>query len=178
MKTTEHPLIASWGGGRNSTAMLIGMHEYGIRPDAILFADTGGEKPETYDFMFGFGAWLLAVGMPCLTILHKDSMYSSLEDNCLKKNMLPSRAYGFSSCAEKWKHQPQEKWANHWQPAIDCWAKGGKVVKAIGFDTGEAHRAERAPAMNDKYVYYYPLTTYRCRRSRRVSTVRPVPRRR
>lgn len=34
-------MMVSYGGGTNSTAMLIGMVERGERPDAILFADTG-----------------------------------------------------------------------------------------------------------------------------------------
>ena len=44
----ENISVVSFGGGVNSSAMLIGMHERGITPDAILFSDTGGEKPETY----------------------------------------------------------------------------------------------------------------------------------
>ena len=35
--------IVSYGGGTNSTAMLVGLWERGERPDAIVFADTGGE---------------------------------------------------------------------------------------------------------------------------------------
>ena len=42
------PLVVSYGMGVDSTAMLIGMAQRSIRPDLILFADTGGEKPETY----------------------------------------------------------------------------------------------------------------------------------
>lgn len=45
-----HPLIVNWGGGVNSTAMLVGMLERDIRPDRIIFADTWAEKPETYEF--------------------------------------------------------------------------------------------------------------------------------
>ena len=29
--------------------MLLGLHDWGIRPDLILFADTRGEKPRTMD---------------------------------------------------------------------------------------------------------------------------------
>lgn len=42
-------LFGAFGGGVNSTAMLVEMHKRGIRPDLILFADTGGERPETYE---------------------------------------------------------------------------------------------------------------------------------
>ncbi len=47
----EHPLVFAFGGGADGTAALITMHEMGIRPDLIQFADTGNrdaEKPETY----------------------------------------------------------------------------------------------------------------------------------
>ena len=42
------PLVVSFGGGVDSTAMLIEMKNRGIRPDVILFADTGAERPGTY----------------------------------------------------------------------------------------------------------------------------------
>ena len=38
------PKFVSYGGGKNSTAMLVLMYANGIKPDAILFADTGGEN--------------------------------------------------------------------------------------------------------------------------------------
>src|SRR2546430_2500819 len=110
------PLVVSFGGGVNSLALLIGLKERGIRPDAILFADTGGEKPETYDAVFKAGAWLLAIGFPGLVVVRNDGMYESLEDNCLKKNMLPSLAYGFKSCSDKYKRRPMDKYVKHWQP--------------------------------------------------------------
>jgi 3'-phosphoadenosine 5'-phosphosulfate sulfotransferase (PAPS reductase)/FAD synthetase len=42
------PLVVAYGLGVNSTAMLVEFAPRGIRPDPVLFADTGGEKPETY----------------------------------------------------------------------------------------------------------------------------------
>lgn len=43
--------VVSFGGGTNSTAMIIGMYLHKIPIDLILFADTGGEQPHTYEFM-------------------------------------------------------------------------------------------------------------------------------
>jgi hypothetical protein len=40
--------VVAYGMGVDSTAMLIGLEQRGIRPDLILFADTGSEKPDTY----------------------------------------------------------------------------------------------------------------------------------
>lgn len=50
--------IVSFGGGTNSTAMIIGMYLHKIPVDLILFADTGGEQPHTYEFIRVFNAWL------------------------------------------------------------------------------------------------------------------------
>ena len=41
--------IVAYGGGTNSTALLVGLLEQKEKPDLILFADTGGEKPHTYE---------------------------------------------------------------------------------------------------------------------------------
>src|SRR5215471_2151116 len=67
----HRPLIVAWGMGVNSTAMLIGMAERGIRPDLILTADTGGEKPETYAFVRTFRLWLADVDFPELIVVRR-----------------------------------------------------------------------------------------------------------
>ena len=43
--------IVSWGGGTNSTAMIIALYRQNVPIDIILFADTGGEQPYTYEYM-------------------------------------------------------------------------------------------------------------------------------
>lgn len=52
------PLVVSYGMGVDSTALLVGLAARGIRPDAILFADTGAERPETYAYLAPFNRWL------------------------------------------------------------------------------------------------------------------------
>lgn len=56
--------IVSFGGGTNSTAMIIGMYLHKIPIDLILFADTGGEQPHTYKFIEIFNGWLEKHGLP------------------------------------------------------------------------------------------------------------------
>ncbi|HEY3900846.1 MAG TPA: hypothetical protein VGM54_19705 [Chthoniobacter sp.] len=46
----RQPLIVCYGMGVDSTALLVGLKARGISPDAILTADTGGEKPATYAY--------------------------------------------------------------------------------------------------------------------------------
>ena len=61
--------IVSFGGGTNSTAMIIGMYQHKIPIDLILFADTGGEQPHTYAFIETFNRWLVERGLPEITIV-------------------------------------------------------------------------------------------------------------
>jgi len=65
----DWPLVVSYGGGKNSTALIIEMWNREIRPDAIVFADTGEEKRETYVFIERFNDWLLSVGFPSITVV-------------------------------------------------------------------------------------------------------------
>lgn len=149
-------VIVSFGGGVNSAALLVGMVERSMSCDAILFADTGGEKPHTYKFVDIMDSWLESRGMPAITrVRMTQKTYDSLEDNCLKKKMLPSLAYGFKSCSHKYKKEPQEKWANNWEPAKALWKSGGKVTKYLGIDIGEQRRAQIPE--DSKYRYEYPL---------------------
>ena len=53
----EHINIVSYGGGANSTALLIGLHQHRIPVDLILFADTGGEHPHTYAYPLMEWGW-------------------------------------------------------------------------------------------------------------------------
>jgi hypothetical protein len=151
-------VVASFGGGVNSTAMLIGMHERGEKVDLILFADTGGEKPHTYEFIMEFNLWLLDHGFPDIRFVqrtNREQEFKNLEQDCLDGKMLPSIAYGFKACSIKYKRDPQDKFCNNYQPCKDVWKIGLKVVKLIGYDMDEPHRA-RIPE-DEKYAYRYPL---------------------
>lgn len=161
------PLVVSFGLGVDSLAMLIGMHQRSIRPDLILFADTGSEKPETYDYIPTVRAWLAKVGFPELTLVRyepkrfKHGEYSSLAGNCLRNATLPSLAFGRKSCSLKWKAAPLDKFVASWAPAKAAWASGQKVRRAIGYDCSGAdskrfaHASQKA--IDPKYQYLYPL---------------------
>jgi hypothetical protein len=163
----KQPLVVAYGLGVDSTAALIGLHQAGERPDLILFADTGNEKQETYDYLPDIQAWLDKVGFPQVQVVRKIVKnfkhwppYHSLGENCLTNGTLPSLAFGFKACSLKWKVFPQEQYAKRWQPAIDWWATGGQVKKVIGYDASPKDRKRYAHAQgmeDDKYEYWYPL---------------------
>jgi hypothetical protein len=155
------PHIVAFGGGVDSTAMIIGLIEQQRPIDLILFADTGGERPHTYEHINSFSKWLVNKGYPSITTVKKvrrDGSLETLEQECHRRHNLPSIAYGFKSCSQKHKIQPQDKFLNHWQLTKDCWKNGLKAVKYIGYDAGESHRADNAAKRLDpKYNYEYPL---------------------
>lgn len=138
--------IVSYGGGTNSTAMLVGLHERGERPDAITFADTGGEKPHTYTHIQEVNVWCISVGFPEIITLTgcfpQQKIDGSLYNECVRLGVLPSKAYGFGGCSIKWKIEPQQRWAK--QFAADQGVALSDVTKLVGFDADEPHRMDRA----------------------------------
>lgn len=66
-KMGDLPIVVSYGGGTNSTALLIALWLKQVPVTAILFADTGNEKPETYRHLEKMDAWLKSHGMPTIT---------------------------------------------------------------------------------------------------------------
>lgn len=170
-------VLVSYGAGTNSTAMLIEMVRRGEVVDAITFADTGGERAETYDYVSMFSEWLQTSGFPAIQTVKKGGREETLEENCLRMKMLPSVVYGFKGCSLKYKAEPQEKFANNWQPARDAWARGDKVVKCLGFDADEPHRAKFDE--DKKYRWRYPLLEFDMGRAECVETIKsaglPLP---
>ena len=163
----KQPFVVAYGMGVDSTAMLIGLSEIGMRPDRILFADVGGEKDETYAYQAIMDQFLESVGFPAITVVRYVPQdfknwppYHTLEENCLTNGTLPSLAFGFGSCSQNWKAAPQNQFCNAWEPAIKWWAQGGRVLKAIGFDASPADVRRRNHAGNQddpKYEFWYPL---------------------
>lgn len=159
------PFVVSYGGGRDSTAVLVQLHKLGVRPDLILMADTGGEKVETYRYVAYFSDWLVSVGLPAVTVVRyrpRTATYTTLEGQCLKTEMLPSLAYGGGTCALKYKVEPMNKFCATWAPAVEWWARGGKVLKAIGYEADEGNRLSNAMCReitnpDPRYEYCYPL---------------------
>jgi hypothetical protein len=153
--------IVSYGGGTNSTAMLVGLHERGERPDAIVFADTGGEKPHTYTHIVTVSEWCESVGFPRIVTVKGDQPQQikdgGLYEECLRLGVLPSKAYGFGSCSMKWKIDPQRKFDR-----VFCLEQGieqSDLTRLVGFDADEPSRMERAIANAHKtpFKQRFPL---------------------
>ena len=155
-------LAVAYGGGVNSTAFLIEFVRLGIKPGLILFSDTGGERPSTYSFIKTFSEWLQAHAFPEIITVRKGFkkgfQEETLEQNCLRKFGLPSIAYGFKTCSEKYKTRAQDKFLNNYPATKAIFRAGGKIIKVVGFDAGEPRRA--VVYEHQKYDNWYPLVEW------------------
>lgn len=172
--------VMAYGAGTNSTAMLVGLKERGERPDLILFADTGGERPETYEHLKIVSEWCVRNGFPeIITVqqVNRAGEKITLEGICLKNKMLPSIAYGYKGCSLKHKRAPQDKYVNNWPKARQLWKSGGKVTKLIGYDFDEQRRAKIKD--DEKYIYHYPLIDWKWGRDECIASIQreglPLP---
>jgi len=157
----DGPLVVAYGLGVDSTAVLVEFARLGIRPDLILFADTGDEKPETYAFLPVMQEFLARHGMPAVVTVRyapKHDRYLTLEENCLANRTLPSLAFGRKACSQKFKVAPQNAYVSEWSPAQRAWAMGQQVRKVIGYDAGPADmRRGKDLKPCKRYSYWYPL---------------------
>lgn len=185
------PVLAAYGAGVDSTAMLIEMVERGERIDAVLFADVGAERPATYAFLDLFTAWLEARGVALHVVQYQPRRfknwppYATIEENMLSNGTLPSISFGGAShtCSAKWKIAPQEAWTAQWEPARQSWEAGGKVVKLIGYDSSPQDQKRYAHARSiqadERYHYRYPLIEWGWTRAeceaRIIAAGLPVP---
>ena len=152
-------LAVSYGGGTNSTAMLCGFRERGIKPDLILFADTGAEMPHTYEYLKVMQDRVREWWGMEIAVVRKlyQGEHEGLEGQCLRRKELPGLAYGHKSCSIKYKGEPQDN-------ALKKWAKENghpmPIRKAIGFDAGESHRTRPTSAAPDIWWPWYPLVEW------------------
>jgi hypothetical protein len=155
-------LTIAHGGGKNSGAMALRMMELGIVPAFQAFADTGGERPETYDHIAGLSAYLVAEGgfPPIQTVRNRSKKHgdTTLEEECLRTGSLPSKAYGWSKCSEKWKARPQNAAVRLLPAAREAWKRGERIIKCIGFDAGEMRRVKYPT--DRRFEWEYPLVEW------------------
>ena len=185
MNTARSPLVVACGIGVDSIAMLIGLHQHHDRPDLILFADTGDEKPQTYAYLPIINAWLLSVGFPAITVVKNARPLSgdkSLSDSCLRLGTLPALAYGRHQCSLVWKRDPQHKFIKTWALAIEARAAGLPVITCIGYDAGSRDSCRQYKAEGKEspgFINRFPLIEWGWDRERCMNEIAaaglPVP---
>jgi len=137
----------SYGGGVNSTAMLLLLLDEGWDFEAF-YVDHGCDWPETRNYV-----WWLSKQMP-ITIIRPDfrrnyknkggKTYNSLYDFCWDNEMVPHRVQRW--CTQEFKTVPLQRYFKK-----PCYS-------LIGFSTDEAHRAKLD--YKDGTEMRYPLLEY------------------
>jgi hypothetical protein len=140
--------------------MLCGFREKGIKPDLILFADTGAEQPHTYKHVEYMRVivreWF---GLEMQIVRHlKRGVFEGLEGELKRLNNLPSLAYGMKSCSVKYKQDPQHRATKSFMAGIGA----KRCTRAIGFDANEAHRIR--PSTQPWADNWFPLVEWGWRR--------------
>lgn len=150
----EETVVVPFGCGVNSVAELILLVEKKIKVDYILFANTGGfsnlgEKHETYRYKRFFSKWLKSKGYPKIktVVYNKEGLYKEM----IRLKTLPSIAFGFKTCSQKWKIAPSDRYLKY--------KKVGKRLKVIGYDAGEAHRSN-VSYTEEGVRFWYPLVEW------------------
>jgi PP-loop superfamily ATP-utilizing enzyme len=121
----------SYGGGVNSTAMIIYMVEEGIAFDEVVFADTGAEWPETYQYLDFFTHEYLSRHSLSITRITSKEMgvrRESLLEHYRRLSVIPCRVR--RHCTQDWKIKPMFRYYEK------------PCVQFLGIDAGEAHRAK------------------------------------
>lgn len=124
--------MISFGAGVNSVAMTIMLVNEGWR-GPIVFADTGGEWPETYCYISYFEQeWLKPRGLGVTRLepgseWHHKGRDCSLENYCIRWSIIPLLAVRW--CSMHWKGVPLDAWGD----------THGFTMRLIGF-SGEEHK--------------------------------------
>lgn len=184
----NQPVVAAWGMGVDSTALIIEWVARSLPLSVVLTADTGVEREETYAYLPIFQKWMNDHGIEHHVVRYVPKRfkhwppYFTLLENCLTNATLPSISFGRHSCSSKWKIQPQDQWVANWEPARAAWARGERVVKLIGYDSSPADTrryAHREGHISSLYDYHYPLRDWVWDRERCAARIRaeglPIP---
>ena len=86
--------VLSFGGGVNSVALMVVLLREGLPFDEAIFADTGGEVPETYQYLEIAGKYLAEHEVP-LTVVSKRGR--SLYDTAWDRRVFPSAIWRWST---------------------------------------------------------------------------------
>jgi len=122
----------SYGGGVNSTALLLELHRRAIWDDSwrAVFCDAGAERQRTLDYVA-----MMRERFEITTIVAECEGIVGLYTYCLHYRIVPMRRYRW--CTAKFKIQPLLRYMKE-QSA------GRKYIEILGYCAGEEHRLRRS----------------------------------
>lgn len=174
--------VVAYGGGVDSTAMLIRLVLERAPLKAILFADTGGECARTYSYIQTISAWLNSKNYPSVTTVKNipsrgpnKGQFISLFASLWKNQSLPPVAFNCHTCSERFKIRPQHRWISLQPWAQEAWDNGQRITNFVGFELGEEKRAARTyrnAGHDQRFKIAYPLIDWKWDRNRCILEIK------
>lgn len=130
-------VVVSLSGGKDSTALVLALREAEI-PAQYLFADTGWEAPETYQYLDTLRERL---GLP----IHTVGFPGGMEAKIRARASFPTRLGRW--CTEELKVQPQRAWHDAYTAAT-----GRETVCAVGVRAEESESRAQLAEVEDEPV--------------------------
>ena len=121
--------IVSYGAGVDSTAMILKMIEKKITIDHVIFADTGGELPETYKTVEFMKKFLKKKSIPFDTV--KNFSLITLLERCFVRKVFPDMFRRW--CTRDFKVAPIHRFYRKF-------FKGYQINEYLGIDSAETKR--------------------------------------
>lgn len=155
LKNTNY--VLSYGGGVNSTALMVLLIQRKIPLDYIIFADTGSERPETYSYLKHARRYAEKHYIPfkIVKVRNGDSLY----DRCKRRKVIPSKTWRW--CTRDLKIRPIYAFYR---------SLHSQIFQYVGIDYDEVHR------MKDNKVDYvknvYPLIDYKIGRQQCIEIIK------
>jgi 3'-phosphoadenosine 5'-phosphosulfate sulfotransferase (PAPS reductase)/FAD synthetase len=157
--------ILSYGGGTNSTALLLEWIKRGNKLDAVIFADTGSEQPYTYEFIDDYIKPFCKDHKIPFELVHykagpkvgavqkgdwEEGQRVSIYDWYTYTRSVPS--VWKRSCTDNFKIIPIKRIVKDKYP---------DALELIGIDAGETHRAKQVEdPETGEMIYLYPNKKY------------------
>lgn len=158
--------ILSYGGGINTVALMILLVENSEPLDEVVFADTGGEVPETYEYIEITREYLERHDIPFRTVQTRKHGKDDLYANCWNRQVIPSALWRWST--RDFKVQPIHRYYRSLGVHINQYM-------GIAFDEVERMKDSRVPFVTN----LYPLIDHKMTRDDCVELIKnagfPVP---
>ena len=159
--------ILSFGAGVNTVALMVMLVRDGAPLDGVIFADTGGETPATYDSVEVARNYLANHHIP-LTVVCARPRKTDLYGTALRRRVIPSVQWRW--CTRDFKVTPIHRYYSD---------LGGHINQYMGIAFDEIHRMK--DSREDYITNIYPLIENRLTRQDCISIIveagLPVPER-
>lgn len=147
--------VVSYGGGINSTAMIVYLVKNKFPLDYVVFSDTGDEMPETYEYVKYMAKYLKRHKIKFLTVKPN----STLSEVCTRRKVVPSQVWRW--CTRDHKVKPIHKFYKTLK---------SHIYQYMGIDYGEVRRMK--PSGEDWITNLYPLIDFKINRERCVALIK------